>query len=467
VNPVRNLSGAARGLVVLGPMLALLVGCAGGAAALASTRTDEADKWYQRANAAFIVSDIDDARDSADKALQFSKDDPETRLLAGKIALARLEFPRALQYLKPIKCETTSDEHCKKLGLEAASLRGRAHWYNGELDAAADELEAVLNDPDSKDEWAKAVAKLARQGQGRQPFAISGGLLAATELIHASPDYAYFLIEVDIDGERALALIHTGKTEVAIDSATRAEPSWVSIRIGDRLEVKDVPAVPEDLSGLTKELGAPVKALLGVNFLRHVNATIDYEGHQFVARSYSPTAPPDATRLPLLYVKGGGMIVRSGFGGEKGPVASLLLNTGSNFAVTLTQAGWKKAGIDVDTLKPVPQVPDTREGTIGMLRIGAFDVPQVQGLYSTQQTQFDDMAKALAPVAFDGVLGAGLLSRFRCTLGDGGRVMWLEDATALAKVLNGGTLPPKVRGNAPALPGPVNSSQAPAPPAKK
>ncbi len=468
--PLRNLS-----IALSSAVLALSIGCSG-AVGLTGLRTEASDKWYQRANAAFATADVDEARDSVNRALAVSPKDPETRLLAGKIALARLDYAETLRLLKGLKCEDTSDEKCKKLGTEAASLRGRAFWYKGDLEAAADELEAMLNDPEVKDDWAKSVSKLARQGQGRSPFGISGSLLAQTEIVHVAENIPYFVLELEIDGERALAMVHTANAEVVLDSATRPEPSWVSMRFGDRLEVKDVPAIPQDLSGLAKELGAPIKALLGVNLLRRLNATIDYDGHQFVARSFTPPPPPDATRVPLFYFKGGGMVVRSGFGGEKGPLAALLVNTGAPYQLALDPGGWKKAGVDIEKLKPVPQAPDIKEGTVSMVRIGAFDVPQVSGYYGAQMSRdIETIEKALAPVDIDGVLGAGMLARFRCTFADGGRLLWVEDAGSLQKLVNGGVpaapsapaqkAPPAPAPAAPASTGakPQNQAEPPAP----
>ncbi|HVY49897.1 MAG TPA: hypothetical protein VHB21_28575, partial [Minicystis sp.] len=420
-----------------------LLGCSG-AAGLGAGRTEAAEKWYQRANAAFAVADVEEAHDSVNRALATSPNDPETRLLAAKIALARLDFAETLRLLKGLKCDDAGDERCKKLGTEAASLRGRAYWYKGDLEPAADELEAMLNDPEVKDEWAKSVSKLARQGQGRTPFTLSGALVAQAEIVHVAPEAPYFVIQIEIDGEPALAMVHTANAEVVLDSSTRQEPSWVSLRIGDRLEVKDVPAVTQDLSGLGKELGAPVKALLGVNLLRHLNATIDYDGHQFVARSFTPPPPPDATRVPLYYFRGGGMVVKSGFGGDKGPSAALLVNTGAWYPLALDTAGWKKAGIDLASLKPIPQAPGVKEGVVPMLRVGAFDVPQVPAVFGDQMNHdIEAIEKQLTPAALDGVMGAGLLSHFRCTFGDGGRLLWIEDNTAMQRVLNQGQLAPR------------------------
>jgi hypothetical protein len=452
-----------------------------GANGLGGARSANADKFYQQAVTAYAAADMDEARDSVNRALADSPTDPETKTLAAKIALTRLDFAEAIRLLKDVKCTEEKDDACEKLSIEAASLRGRALWYKGDLEAAADELEGMLNHPGVKDEWAKSVSKLARQGAGRTPFAVSGGMLAVTEVVHVNPDVPYFVVQVEIDGEAALAMIHSANAEVVLDSTTRPDPSWVSLRFGERLEVRDVPAVSQDLSGISKELGAPVKALLGVNLLRRLNATIDYRGRQFVARTFSPPPPPDATRVPLYYFKGGGMVVRGGFGGEKGPRGALLVNTGVAYPIALDQGGWKKAGVDVGTLKPIPNARDLKEGIVPLLRFGAFDIPQVPGLFGNETSlAIESIEQTLQPVDIDGMVGAGFLSLFRCTFADGGRLLWVEDGRALEKILNRGqpAPPPAARPpgasptnerELPPSPGPRAEPQAkpPAPPPKK
>ena len=433
-----------RRKLVIALGLALAVGCSP-AVSPENDRPQAAEKWFRRAQEAFQVADIEEARDSIQKALVISPQDPEVRMLAGRIALARLDYAETLRLLKGVKSS------------EASGLRGRALWYKGELDAAADELEELLNDPDIKDEWAKSIAKLARRGAGRTPFTISGGLLTPVEMPHVSPTDPFFVVPLEIDGESALALIATGNAEVVLDSTTRQEPSWVSIRFGKRLEVHDVPALAQDLSGLSKSLGAPIKALLGVNLLRHINATIDYGGRQFVARSFAPPAPPNATRVDLAYIRGGGMVLASSLGAEKGAYASLLVDTAMSFPLALDKEGWKKAGIDSATLKLLPQTQEgLRGGVVPMLRIGAYDVPKVPGIFGAP---IADIEKLLT-LNIDGVVGAGLLAHFRITFGDGGRLMWIEDHTAVERMLNRGAPqgPPP-----PAAPGPADAAEDPPP----
>ena len=166
-------------------------------------------------------------------------------------------------------------------GSDAKGLRGRAYWYAGDIEKAADELEEMLRDPAVKDNWAKEVAKLARRGQGRHPFAIEGALVASVEMPQAGPA---LVVPCELEGERILALVATAMGELMIDSSTRKEPAWVNLRFGEKLEVKDVPALTTDLSNISRQLGAPIKALIGVNALRHMHVTFDCRGSQFVVR---------------------------------------------------------------------------------------------------------------------------------------------------------------------------------------
>jgi hypothetical protein len=66
-----------------------------------------------------------------------------------------------------------------------------------------------------------------------------------------------------------------------------------------------------------------------------------------------------------------------------------------------------------------------------MLRLGAFDIPKVPGVFGAPISHIEKMLA----LDIDGVVGAGLLSNFRITFGDGGRLMWIEDDTALLRML--------------------------------
>ncbi|MEO5729806.1 MAG: hypothetical protein ABI134_21925, partial [Byssovorax sp.] len=81
----------------------------------------------------------------------------------------------------------------------------------------------------------------------------------------------------------------------------------------------------------------------------------------------------------------------------------------------------------------------------------AFDLPRVPGLHGVPVA---DLEKVMG-IDLDGVMGATLLSRFRCTFGDDGRVLWIEDDSEMLQMMQM-PLPPEA---------PANSREAAPPPA--
>src|SRR5450432_4721429 len=368
-------------------------------------------RWFDRGDASFRQGDFDDAEIASDNALRATPDREEVRLLAGRIALAKLEYARTIQVLKGLESN------------EARSLRGRAYWYAGDIEHAADELERLVADPEVRDPWAAEIAKLARQGSGRKPFEMSGGLLATTDMPRTGT--AALIVPLEINGEPGLGLIATGEGEAVVDSANGAQPSWISLRFGERVEVRDVPARAKDLSGISRQVNAPIKILLGVNLLRHLHPTFDLIGGQFVVRRYEPPPPPVATTVKLSYVRGGAMMLRGAFGADASAVpVSLLIDTSIVYPVALDSAGWKKAGVAPSSLRSVPNGGSLKQGTVPLLKLGAYDLPSVPGLSGDEPVK--EREEGLG-IELDGLVGAGLLANFRVTLADGGRTMWLED----------------------------------------
>ena len=132
-----------------------------------------------------MTADVAEAKDPSDNALRGAPNDVDVKILAAQIHLAMLDYAEAVRLLREVK------------GSQAAAIRGRALWYKGDLEGAADELEAMLNDPDVVDDWAKSIAKLARRGAGRVPFSITGSLLAAVEMPHVSAAAPFFVGPVE------------------------------------------------------------------------------------------------------------------------------------------------------------------------------------------------------------------------------------------------------------------------------
>jgi hypothetical protein len=384
--------------------------CGDGPDPNAPNRSQLADKWLNRAKQSYRSGDVDDASVAIDGAMKAAPRDREARLLAARIALAKLDFEQVVKLTEGLE------------GSDAKGLRGRAFWYAGDIERAADELEEMGKDPTVKDPWARDVAQLARRGQGRHPFAIEGAVVSSTEMPSGEGSPA-LVVPCELEGERILALVATNFGEVMIDSTSRKEPAWVNLRFGDRFEVKDVPALTHDLSGISRQLGATIKALLGVNLLRHMHVTFDRRGSQFVVRKNEPPAPPEASKMPIFYARGGAMMMRAHISSKDDGQALLFVDSSAFYPLALDDGLLKRSGADLGEFHPQPGAPASwKMGPLPFFKLGGLDLsqfPAVQGAGFNEYKQTFD-------VDLGGVAGAGLLSIFRVTFADQGRWLWLE-----------------------------------------
>jgi hypothetical protein len=406
-----------RSSLLLVASCAVVAAC-GSSLGAGPARNPQAAQWFDRAKVSYRAADFDDARDSARHAITVAPQDAEIRELSARIAMVRLDFEEALKLTEGLDSP------------EAHGIRGRAFWFTGDLEHAADELDAMLTDPKIKDPWARDVAGLARRGAGRHPFEMEGGLIAEVDMPRGIDRVALGAANVvpcELDGERILALVATGTSEVLLDTNSRHEAAWVNLRF-DRVEVKDVPALVQDLSAITRQLGVPIKALIGAQLLRHAHATFDRRGDQFVVRRQDPPPPPEASRVPLYYVRGGGMMLRATITAKQDDPIPLLVDSSRPFPLFLQDVAWKKAGIDVMSLAAVPDAPNVKHGMVPMFRMGGFDLAKMPAI---QGGDFSEMANGV-DIDLAGVVGADLLAFFRVTFADNGRFMWIEpDPTLL------------------------------------
>lgn len=432
-------------------LLVVLALCAGPVACGPSvepqvpTRAPLATQWLERARTSYHAGDFDDARDAGKHALAVAPNDVEIRELAARVALTRLDFDEALRLTEGLE---STDAH---------GIRGRAYWYTGDVEHAADELETMLTDPRVKDAWARDVAALARRGVGRHPYELDGGIVGEIDMprsIDRVPLGAAHVVPCELDGQRVLALVATGSSEVLLDANERHEPAWVSLRF-DRLEVKDVPALVQDLSPISRQVGVPVKALLGAQLLRHAHVTFDRRGDQFVVRRSEPTSPPDASRVPLFYARGGGMLLRASLSAATEDPIPMLVDSARPYPLVLQDATWKRAGIDVKSLTDVPGAPNLKGGMVPTFRMGGFDLAKLPAISGVDMTELTTTAE----VDLAGIVGADLLAFFRVTFADEGRFMWIEPDPTLVGPPSAGASP-----RPPSAP-PASSSGASAPPA--
>jgi hypothetical protein len=395
----------------------------------APVRDQAAEQFFRRASVDFDQARIDEAQDAIGRALAIAPNDAELQKLGGRIALARLEFDESLRLLHNVP------------GSEAHGLRGRAHWFRGELGSAAQELEAMLNDPSVVDDWARAVAPLARAGEGRTPYALGGDPRAVLDMAHVSLSAPYLVVPVEVDGEDALALIATNVEDVQIDAATHPQASWISLRFKSApspgmttsaVEMVDVPALPKDLAGVSREGNTNIKALIGVNVLRQLNVTIDFNARQFVVRRQPAPPPPESTRVRVLYSRGGSMLLSAGLGAAEGASGTFFVDSTSRFPLAVDDGGLEKTGIPAKDLG-VFQGESTsklKQGTLEVFKLGAFDLKKVPAIYGTPVS---DVEKAVG-FDVDGVIGVPLLAFYRFTFADNGRVLYLEDDSEVRRM---------------------------------
>jgi hypothetical protein len=191
--------------------------------------------------------------------------------------------------------------------------------------------------------------------------------------------------------------------------------------------------------------------------------TFDRRGDQFVVRRQDPTPPPDASRVPLYYLRGGGMLLRATVTARDEDPLALLVDSSRPFPLLLQDVAWQKAGVDVKSLVAVPEAPgNLKRGMVPMLRVGGFDLakmPAIQGA---------DMGELTAglDVELSGVVGADLLAFFRVTFADEGRFIWIEPDPTLVGPDEPARTRPRPAPN-PASSVPVPPPATPAAPATK
>src|SRR5262249_45357432 len=150
----------------------------------------------------------------------------------------------------------------------------------------------------------------------------------------------------------------------------------------------------------------------------------------------------DASRVPLWYVRGGGMLMRANLSAKDkdDAPALLLVDSSAPFPLALEDAAWRRAGVDPSTLKPEPDAEDMKAGPVPSLKLGGYDL---QAIPAIEGAPIGDIQQNV-DVELGGVLGASLLALFRVTFADDGRFVWLEPDPTM-----GTARPP-----APAAPGP-------------
>ncbi|APR99333.1 tetratricopeptide repeat protein [Pajaroellobacter abortibovis] len=372
------------------------------------------DKWVTCASQSYYAGEWDDAVEASRAGLQIGRENASLKIIAARLALARLEFNEAIQL-------TSSLEDS-----EAYGIRWRAHWFQGEIEQAADELEEYLKAPSSKDMWAKEISRLARKGIGRHPFTLKGDLVVGIDMPRAG---SMVVVPCELEGEQVFAVMATASSEVIIDSSTRKESAWVNLRFGGRIEVQDVPAIAYDLSGISRQLGAPIRLLLGTHFLRRTHVTWDRSGDQFVIRKEAPDFSLQAARIPLWYADGGAMLLPGRFAAVQETGIVLSMDSLAPYSIAFEEEGWKMLSGSFsaqEANRPVSVLPSLALGTARF-----SDIVVRQGV------PIPEIPTHLPSMRMIGMVGGGLFSTKRVTIGEEGRCLWIENGPFMEQGSNG------------------------------
>jgi len=206
-----------------------------------------------------------------------------------------------------------------------------------------------------------------------------------------------------------------------------AQSSFVhvdSLRIGD-VGVFDQSWMASDFSGVRNWFEYPPSVVLGYDFLSRTVLEVDYD--ERVVRFHEPGAfepPADAWALPLRMdanIPSVEVMI------EQHP-GWLHVDTGSNSGLDLAQPFVEKHGMLSDRvtteaggLKGVGGVAQSRFGTVDSLRLGDIVLEDVP----TGFNQAEDGIFARDDVA--GIIGAVVLSKYRCWFDYPGRTLWLAE----------------------------------------
>jgi cytochrome c-type biogenesis protein CcmH/NrfG len=103
-----------RAALALAPLLTFTAGCSD--ATPDAQFPPVAKQWFDRGTASYQAGDLEDAQLAVENALRAAPHHPDTKLLAGRVSLAQLEYDRAVQVLTGLD------------SAEARGVRGRALW---------------------------------------------------------------------------------------------------------------------------------------------------------------------------------------------------------------------------------------------------------------------------------------------------------------------------------------------------
>jgi predicted aspartyl protease len=248
------------------------------------------------------------------------------------------------------------------------------------------------------------------------------------------------VVEAEIAGRTAWVLIDSGAQASVIDRRfaqelgleTALSPPMIAfgvngapqigrsvsapLRLGD-LAAPGLRALELDLGGLPVFEGRTIRMIVGRDVMRAAILDIDFAGRRLALRPTPPTLPPDAINVPVK-------LVRQGLHADvevEGALVEVLVDTGASAGLALGAEAAERAGL----LAPGREMRWSQSVTFGGVsrdrQVTARTVRFAERTIRDLPVQvFTSSRPDLLP---DGLLGVGLLGRFRVVLDlDGGRL---------------------------------------------
>jgi len=354
---------------------------------------------------ALARGDLVAAGRAAERALEADPGDARAREVAARLALANGQPDRAVELLR-------DDQDPRRV-----RLRARALFRLGRMEALARDL-ASVEEQESADGWAAAALPLARAARGQPLYGLSGDPEASLPLVAG---LGVPVVEISLGGRPVMALIATSADITVVDEASLPEPGLVEVGLGG-LTAGGVPALGRDLSPVGEALGVRLGAVLGLDLLLRLRATLDLPGGALRVRTAPPTHGPEAASLPFVTFDGSFLAVHARL--EEGAEAWMTVDTAATFPVALTDAVVEAMGRDLATLPAAPGAPtdDVRLLELARIQLGEVaieGVPAVTGLVP-------ENLSTLAGAPLGGILGASLFGQVAVSFDPEGRRLVLE-----------------------------------------
>jgi hypothetical protein len=380
-----------------------LVGCGGtppasSSLAAASGEQAGAPSWSDRAVTSYLEGDMDAAWRASQNALQLNPLDDHGMEVAARVALSRLDARATVAVLE------------RAHGPTLLRLRARANAMLGEFAAVARDLGAV-DGQEPVDGWATAMLPLSRAATAGPYFSATGDASAEIPYQGAAATLPIPIVAITIDGHATNALIATSASTTVVDDDGHPSGSVIAdIGLG-ALHVHNVPSFARDLSDIENAVHIPIGAVIGMDILLHLHATLDGPNRKLIVRTAAPEIANDSLALPFAMFQGSLLAIRATI--NDGQPQYYALDSAAGLVLALADVAVQSMHVDPATLPLVPGSPvaNARVVDIESFHLGAAAIEHVPGVTGLVPPGLVEVAGT----RIYGVIGGQFLAQFQMT----------------------------------------------------